>query len=156
MTKFLRKRLISVESSTKNEQFSTKNTQIHWIFTKKHTFSEKRVSFLRILRKRRTLPKGRIYRFSNEFTQFQQKTHIFRKKRCHFCKLCEKDARFPRVEFVEFPNNSLNVDEKRTNSLNVHKFIKQLMRQLLLKYITEIIIQAVHAVRKTCLLIVQE
>ena len=36
------------------------------------------------------------------------------------CEFYEKDARFPRVEFVDFPNNSLDFNEKRTNSLNVH------------------------------------
>ena len=39
----------------------------------------------------------------------------------HFCEFCEKEERFPRVEFVDFPNNSVNVYEKRTHSLNVSK-----------------------------------
>ena len=46
---------------------------------------------------------------------------MFSERGRHFCEFCEKDARFPRVEFVDFPNNSLNFNEKRTNSQNVHE-----------------------------------
>ena len=95
--------------------FFTKITQFRrkiYISAKKTHVFRKGTSFLRILRKRRTFPKGIICRFSQEFTKFQRKTHkftkcsrkthIFRKKMSHFCEFCEKDARFPRVEFVDF------------------------------------------------------
>ena len=50
-----------------------------------------------------------------------RKRRTFSERGCHVCEFCEKDARFPRVEFVDFPKNSLNFNEKRTNSLNVHE-----------------------------------
>ena len=68
---------------------------------RKTNIFRKRVSFLRILRKRRTFPKGRIYRFSKEFTKFPQKAQIFR-KRVSFLRILRKDACLPWVEFVEF------------------------------------------------------
>jgi len=58
---------------------------------KKHAF-RKGVSFLRILRKKRTFPKGSICRFSQEFTKCSRKTQQTR-------------------------TNSLNAHEQRTNSI---------------------------------------
>ena len=71
---------------------------------------------------------------SHNFTEFRRKMLISVKKThvsergCHFCEFCENDARFPRVEFVDLPKKSrnfhektLNFNEKRTSSLNVHE-----------------------------------
>ena len=90
---FLRKMLISANSAKKTYVF------------------RKGPSFLRILRKRRTFPKGRICRFPNNSINFYEKRtnslnvhekHTFSETCCHFCEFCEKDARFPWVEFVHF------------------------------------------------------
>ena len=45
MTKFLRKRLISVEIYTKNTHFSTKDIQIHQMVTKNTHFQKNDVIF---------------------------------------------------------------------------------------------------------------
>ena len=65
---------------------------------KTHVF-RKGMSFLRILRKRRT----------------------FSERGRHVCEFCEKGNRFPMVEFVAFPKKSLKFNDNHTNSLNVHE-----------------------------------
>ena len=72
---------------------------------KAHVF-RKRASFLRILRKWRTLPMGRNCRFSHEFNIFLRKMNIFKRRASFFWEFCENDARFPWVELVDFPKNS--------------------------------------------------
>ena len=58
---------------------------------------------------------------SGEKNQFLRKRRTLSERGRHFCEFCENGARFPRVEFVDFPNNSLNVYEKRAKSLNVNE-----------------------------------
>ena len=70
------------------------------------------------------------------------KKHTFSEKGFHFCEFCENCARFPWIDFLDFPNNSLNVHEKRTNSL---KFYEQHTNSLNIQ-------EKTHMFRKTCCL----
>ena len=100
ITQFLQKMLISVK--------------------KTHVF-RKGPSFSRFLRKRRTLPKGRICRFPQEFTKFQRKTHTFTKcsrkayifrKRVSLLRILRKRRTFLKGRIYRFPKNSLNFHKK--------------------------------------------
>ena len=117
----------STKFPRKTHTFTKCSRKTH-MFNDKRTFSENGCHVCDFCEKDARFPRVEFVYISQEFTKFQQKTHIFRKI-CNCCEFCEKDVRFPRVEFVDFPNNSLNFNEKDINS-HVIQFVGRLSLRL--------------------------
>ena len=93
-------------------------------FCEKDARFQKGPSFFRILRKWRTLPKGRIYRFSQEFIEFPRKTHIFSKS-ASFLRILRKWRTFPKGRICRFPKNSQTFHEKHRKRMSCLRILRK-------------------------------